>query len=53
MPFRVLKRRCVLVGLKVGVDELDESVEILCGDLCIVSIVAKDGEKQILTASFS
>jgi hypothetical protein len=33
MLSRVLKRRCVFVGLKVAVDEFDEAVEVFCCNL--------------------
>jgi len=33
MLFGCLKRGALLIGLDIGVDELDEAVEVLDGDL--------------------
>lgn len=53
VPPRALDRRCVLVGLEIGVDELDKTVDVLDGDLSIVNNAnnGRDGKEE-LTASF-
>jgi hypothetical protein len=53
MPLGVLKRGGVLIGLEIGVDELNESIEILCSDLDSVSVARQIHEMERLTASFS
>jgi hypothetical protein len=53
MSLGILKRGSVFVRLQIGVDELDESVEILCSDLDSVSVARQVHGMERLTASFS